>query len=319
MYLKVNVVRVLVAGGAGFIGSHLCKYLLSKGHNVICLDSLETGYKKNIKSILGNNNFEFIKHDIINAIDISDINQIYHLACPGSPKKYQIDPIHTIKTNIIGTENLLNLARRNNARFFLSSTSEVYGEPLQHPQSETYFGNVNTIGPRSCYDEGKRCAETLTYEFHAQFGVQTRIARIFNTYGPQMHIDDGRVVSNFIVNSLLDKNMLVYGGGRQTRCFCYINDTIKGLIHLMSSDCMTPVNIGSDHEITIYELAKLVAYYTNKSLKVRFLPRPQNDPVRRKPDLEKAKELLKWNAATPLEVGLCATIHYFEKELVSNA
>ncbi|MDD9199154.1 UDP-glucuronic acid decarboxylase family protein [Aliivibrio sp. S2MY1] len=309
--------RILVAGGAGFIGSHLCENLIQQGHFVVCIDSLITGSKHNIEHLF-NNNFTFIEHDIVNTINMDDIDQVYNLACPASPNKYQKDPISTIDTNVIGTKNLLELAKRNRARFLLASTSEVYGDPQQHPQREDYFGNVNTFGPRACYDEGKRCAETLSYEYSRMYGVETRIARIFNTYGPKMQVDDGRVVSNFIVGALTKHEICIYGDGSQTRCFCYIDDMVEGLVSLMGSDCKTPVNLGSDHEVTVNELANRVNAIFQQEINVVWQSIPQDDPMKRKPDLSKARRELNWNIATPLDMGLEKTAEYFQGQIVSH-
>ena len=311
--------RILVAGGAGFIGSHLCEKLIRDGHTVICLDSLTTGRIENIEQFIGSTQFHFFEHNVVNPVDIPHhVDQIYHLACPASPSKYQKDPIKTIETNVIGTRNLLDLARKHRARFLLSSTSEVYGDPLEHPQKEEYTGNVNTTGPRACYDEGKRCAETLAYEYNVQYEVETRIARIFNTYGPKMQTDDGRVISNFLVHAISGKSVTVHGDGSQTRCFCYIDDMIDGLVRLMHGNYTLPVNLGSDTELTIRELAHLTGEAINKQITISHLPLPKDDPVRRRPDLTKAASLLDWKTTTPIVTGLIKTAAYFEKELAKN-
>ena len=310
---------IIVTGGAGFIGSNLCHRLIKEGKQVICIDNLFTGDINNIKSLLEkeNANFDFIKHDIIYPIEIiGDIDQIYHLACPASPPQYQIDPIFTLKTNFLGTLNMLELARKKNATILLSSTSEIYGEPQVSPQTEEYRGNVNTIGRRSCYDEGKRIAETLMMDYYYKYSTDIRIARIFNTYGPRMNKYDGRVVSNFINQALNNENITLYGNGNQTRCFCYIDDQIDGLIKLMNSNYIQPVNIGSDHEITIKELANIVLklIQQNNSL-IIYKPLPSDDPTNRKPDINRATNILEWTPKCDLKTGLLKTIEYFKNFL----
>lgn len=307
--------RVLVTGGAGFLGSHLCDRLLEDGHEVVCLDNLFTGRKKNIVHLLGNPYFEFVRHDVIDPFKF-EVDWIFNLACPASPPHYQYNPIKTTKTSVMGAINCLGLAKRVNARVFQASTSEIYGDPEVHPQTESYWGNVNTIGPRSCYDEGKRCAETLFFDYHRQNGVDIRIVRIFNTYGPRMLANDGRVVSNFIVQALLGEDLTVYGDGSQTRSFCYYSDLIEGFVRLMSQDEITgPVNIGNPGEFTMLELAENVLKLVGSRSKIIHLELPADDPKQRKPDISLAKSKLGWEPKVPLEEGLKPTIEYFRKDL----
>jgi UDP-glucuronate decarboxylase len=302
---------ILVTGGTGFLGSHLCEKLLELGNYVICLDNNFTGSLDNIAHLRSNPNFEFIRHDVTKEIFI-EVDQIYHLACPASPKNYQYNSIKTIKTNILGTLNMLGLAKRTKARILLTSTSEVYGDPQISPQVEEYWGNVNPIGIRSCYDEGKRLAETLMMEYHRNCGVDTRIVRIFNTYGPRLQKDDGRVVSNFIVQALQNKPITVYGDGSQTRSFCYVDDQINGLIKLMDSDYNLPVNIGNPHEITVKEIAEIIVKLTNSKSEIVYEELPKDDPTKRKPDITKARTILGWEPKVGLEEGLTKTIEYFK-------
>ncbi len=303
--------RIIVTGGAGFIGSHLCKALLDQNHEVVCIDNLYTGSKKNIQQFLKNPKFEFIQQDITEPFDDA-ADQIYNLACPASPVHYQKDPVFTFKTSVIGTYNMLELAHSCKARILQASTSEIYGDPLEHPQKETYWGNVNPIGVRSCYDEGKRAAETLCMDFHRQYAVDIRIARIFNTYGPNMAPDDGRVVSNFILQALQNKPITVYGTGSQTRSFCFVSDLVDGLVKLMNSNAIGPVNLGNPDEFTIRKLAEKIISLTKSRSKIVYKPLPQDDPKQRKPDITLAKSKLKWAPAIPLTEGLKKTIDYFK-------
>tara|TARA_A100001388_G_scaffold200591_1_gene151765 strand:- start:11853 stop:12812 length:960 start_codon:yes stop_codon:yes gene_type:complete len=314
MVLNESRKRVLVTGGAGFIGSHLIDKLLEQGHYVICVDNYFTGSKRNISHLEKDSNVEVIEQDITLPLDV-EVDEIYNLACPASPKHYQFDPIQTTKTAVIGALNMLELARRLNAKIFQASTSEIYGDPEVHPQIEEYFGNVNSIGERACYDEGKRCAETLFFDFHRQHDVDIRVARIFNTYGPRMHHEDGRVVSNFIVQSLLDKPLSIYGNGKQTRSFCYVEDMVTGILKLMNSDkdIHSPVNLGNPKEFSILSLAKLVVSKTSTKSELVFKALPSDDPKRRKPDIEKAKSLLSWNPEISLDEGIAKTVDYFKK------
>lgn len=308
--------RICVTGGAGFLGSHLCDRLVREGNDVICVDNLFTGSKDNIRHLLNEPYFEFIRHDVINPVYV-ECDQIYNLACPASPIQYQRDPIYTTKTSVYGAFNALGLAKRTGARILQASTSEVYGDPECHPQPENYRGSVNTIGPRSCYDEGKRIAETLFFDYHRKHGVDIKVMRIFNTYGPRMDKGDGRVVSNFIVQALKNEDITIYGDGSQTRSFCYVDDLIEGMIRLMNSrDGFTgPVNIGNPCEFTIKELAELVIKLTKSSSKLVFCPLPQDDPTQRKPDISLAKKELSWEPTIQLEDGLKYTIGYFKKIL----
>ena len=307
--------NILVTGGSGFIGSNLCQKLLEQGHYVICLDNNFTGKIKNIQHLLSNPNFEFIRHDITKEIYI-ECDQIYHLACPASPKDYQYNSIKTIKTNILGTLNALGIAKRTKSRILLTSTSEVYGNPLISPQHEEYFGNVNPIGIRSCYDEGKRLAETLMVEYNRNCNVEVRIARIFNTYGPNLKKDDGRVVSNFINQALEGKDITIYGDGSQTRSFCFVDDMVNGLIKLMNNEeTIGPINLGNPDEKTMNELAEIVIELTGSKSKVIFEGRPSDDPDMRKPDITKAKKYLEWEPKVELKDGLLKTIEYFKKSL----
>ena len=307
--------RILVTGGAGFIGSHLCDYLLNKGYDVLCLDNLFSGSKDNIRHLIGNPYFEFVRHDVIHPF-FAEVDQIYHLACPASPVHYQYNPIKTIKTNVMGTINMLGLAKRIRARILLASTSEVYGDPADHPQAEGYWGNVNPIGIRSCYDEGKRVAETLMMDYHRQNQVDVRIARIFNTYGPRMAINDGRVISNFIVQALRGENITVFGDGSQTRSFCYVSDLIEGLVGLQeNADTIGPVNLGNPTELTISELAKKIISITNANSRLVSNPLPQDDPTQRCPDIGIARKVLSWEPKVSLDQGLERTIEYFRREL----
>lgn len=305
--------RVCVTGGAGFLGSHLCDRLLREGNDVICVDNLFTGSKDNIRHMIDDPYFEFIRHDMIQPIYV-ECDQIYNLACPASPVQYQKDPIYTTKTSIYGAFNTLGLAKRTGARILQSSTSEVYGDPECHPQPESYRGSVNTIGPRSCYDEGKRVAETLFFDYHRRHGVDIKIMRIFNTYGPRMDIGDGRVVSNFIVQALKGDDITIYGDGSQTRSFCYVDDLIDGMIRLMNSrDGFTgPVNVGNPGEFTIKELAEIIIDMTNSTSRLVYEPLPADDPTQRKPDISLAKKELDWEPTTELRVGLEKTIQYFK-------
>jgi UDP-glucuronate decarboxylase len=306
--------RILVTGGAGFIGSHLIDRLMAEGHEVICLDNFYTGRKHNVVKWLEHPYFELIRHDVTEPIRL-EVDQIYHLACPASPVHYQYNPVKTIKTNVIGTLNMLGLAKRVKARFLLASTSEVYGDPEVHPQAEEYWGNVNTIGIRSCYDEGKRVAETLAFDYHRQNGVDIRVARIFNTYGPRMLENDGRVVSNFVVQALRGIPLTVYGEGQQTRSFCYVSDLVDGLMRLMNGDRLGPINLGNPDEYTILQLAEMVQKLINPDANIRFEPLPQDDPRRRKPDITKAKEGLGWQPTVPLQEGLQTTIADFRARM----
>ena len=306
--------RILVTGGAGFIGSHLIDRLMTEGHEVICLDNFYTGRKSNVLKWIGNPYFELIRHDITEPIRL-EVDQIYHLACPASPVHYQFNPVKTIKTNVMGTLNMLGLAKRVKARFLLASTSEVYGDPEIHPQSEGYWGNVNPIGIRSCYDEGKRVAETLTFDYHRQNDVDIRVARIFNTYGPRMLENDGRVVSNFIVQALKGIPLTVYGRGDQTRSFCYVSDLVDGLMRLMNNTQTGPINLGNPEEYTILELAQTIQKMVNPDANIRFEPLPQDDPRRRRPDITKAQQLLGWQPSVPVLDGLYRTIEDFRERL----
>ncbi len=307
--------RVLVTGGAGFIGSHLCEYLLNKGHEVICLDNFFTGTRWNIKHLLNDFRFEVLRHDIVQPIFL-EVDWIFHLASPASPVHYQFNPVKTTKTNVMGTIHMLGLAKRVKARILLASTSEVYGDPKEHPQKETYWGNVNPIGPRSCYDEGKRVAETLMMDYYRQNNVDIRIVRIFNTYGPKMLQNDGRVVSNFIVQALKNEDITVYGDGSQTRSFCYIDDMVEGIYRMMEQEeYIGPINLGNPKEFKIIELAEKIKKLTNTKSNIVFKELPADDPVRRQPDITLAKKILNWEPKVELEEGLIKTIEYFRKIL----
>jgi len=305
------VKRVLVTGGAGFIGSHLCERLLKEGNEVLCLDNFFTGRKENIAHLLPNPLFELIRHDVIEPV-LLEVDQIYNLACPASPVHYQYNPVKTIKTNIMGTLNMLGLAKRVRARILQASTSEVYGDPKEHPQKEEYWGNANPVGPRACYDEGKRCAESLMFSYHKQNGVEIRVVRIFNTYGPRMLENDGRVVSNFIVQALRGNDMTVYGDGSQTRSFCYVDDMVDGMIRMMNNDAVIgPINLGNPGEFTVLELADMLKKLTVSRSKIVYKTLPQDDPTQRQPDITKAKKHLDWTPVVKLEEGLVRTIEYF--------
>jgi UDP-glucuronate decarboxylase len=307
--------RILITGGAGFLGSHLCERLLDEGHEVICLDNFFTGSRDNIINLLPNPRFELIRHDVIDPFK-AEVDRIYNLACPASPPHYQYNAIKTIKTSVMGAINVLGLAKRTRARAFQASTSEVYGDPEVHPQSESYWGHVNPIGIRSCYDEGKRVAETLFFDYHRQNNVDVRVVRIFNTYGPRMRPDDGRVVSNFIVQALRGHNLTIYGDGSQTRSFCYVDDLIEGFVRLMETEGISsPVNIGNPSEFTMLQLAELVVKKVGGSSKITFHPLPSDDPKQRCPDITLAKKLLGWEPKVPLEEGIDRTIAYFKKTL----
>lgn len=311
--------KILVTGGAGFIGSHLCKKLIELGHYVICVDNLFTGNRQNIKTLINHDSFEFVRHDIVLPL-LVEVEQIYNLACPASPIHYQYNPVKTIQTNVVGTYNMLELARQTKARILQASTSEIYGDPEQHPQKEEYWGNVNPVGPRSCYDEGKRCAETLLSDYHLQNGVEVRIARIFNTYGPHMAENDGRVVSNFCIQALKGNPLTIFGEGTQTRSFCYVDDTVRGLISLMNydgPDAHLPMNIGNPNEISMLELAQIIIETNQSNSEITNLPLPQDDPQKRCPDITKATELLCWTPETDLRTGMTATSSYFKKQLFS--
>ncbi len=304
--------NILVTGGAGFIGSHLCKALVELGHYVICLDNLFTGSKDNIFELINNPNFEFINHDIVEPFYRDNIDEIFNLACPASPIHYQFNPIKTIKTCTIGVINILGLAKKNNAKIMQASTSEVYGDPKIHPQKEDYYGNVNTIGFRSCYDEGKRCAETLFMDYNREHNLNVKIVRIFNTYGPNMSKNDGRVVSNFITQALNNENITIYGDGSQTRSFQFIDDLIEGLIKMMNSDFTGPVNLGNPVELSMNDLANKIIKLTNSSSKIVYKELPEDDPKRRRPDISLAESMLDWTPLIDLESGLKKTINYFE-------
>ena len=310
--------RILVTGGAGFIGSHLCEQLLGEGHEVICVDSLFTGSKDNIKKLLDNPAFEFIQHDIVEPLFLEEkVDQIYNLACPASPVHYQHNPVHTIKANTLGMINMLGLARKHGARILQASTSEVYGDPEVHPQTEEYRGNVSTVGPRACYDEGKRCAETICFDYHRMHGMEIKVVRIFNTYGPRMAFNDGRVISNFIVQALKGEPSTVYGDGSQTRSFCYVDDLVDGLIMMMNSkkSITGPINLGNPVEKNILEIASEILTLTGSKSTITYLPLPQDDPRRRCPDISKAEHLLGWSPKLPLEEGLKKTIADFKTRL----
>jgi len=318
--MKKKSKRILVTGGAGFIGSHLCERLLDLGNEVVCLDNLFTGSRKNIERLLSRDRFKFVWHDIVQPIFI-DADAIYNLACPASPVHYRHNPVKTIQTNVVGTNNVLELARQVGARILQASTSEVYGDPAVQPQPETYFGNVNPVGPRSCYDEGKRCAESLLTDYHLQYGMDVRIARIFNTYGPRMAIDDGRVVSNFTVQALRGEPIALCGDGEQTRSFCYIDDMVEGLVRLMeweSPSAYQPVNLGNPDECTIRSLAELVIRLTGSKSRIESAPLPQDDPRHRRPDIARAQSCLGWSPTVSVERGMRETIAYFLEALSSK-
>jgi len=304
--------RILITGGAGFLGSHLCDRLTEDGQDVLCLDNFFTGAKSNIGHLIGRPNFELIRHDLVHPIFL-EVDEIYNLACPASPIHYRYNPVKTVKTSVMGAINMLGVAKRVKAKILQASTSEVYGNPTVHPQNEDYWGNVNTIGPRSCYDEGKRCAETLFFDYHRQNRVNIRVVRIFNTYGPRMHPNDGRVVSNFIVQALTNQDITVYGDGSQTRSFCYVDDLIEGLIRMMNApdDFVGPVNLGNPTEFTILDLAEKTIRLTGSKSKIIFKPLPQDDPLQRRPDITLAKEKLQWEPKIDVENGLNKTIEYF--------
>lgn len=303
--------RILVTGGAGFLGSHLCERLLDQGHEVLCVDNFYTGTRENVLPLFDHPHFEFLRHDICLPLHV-EVDEIYNFACPASPLHYQADPIQTIKTSVLGALNLLGLAKRLKCKIFQASTSEVYGDPHMHPQREDYWGNVNPIGYRSCYDEGKRCAETLFFDYHRQNGVSIRLARIFNTYGPRMHPNDGRVVSNFIVQALNNQPITIYGEGSQTRSFCYVDDLIEAAIRLMNSNETGPINIGNPTEFRVLDLAHQVIALTHSRSPIVHKPLPSDDPKQRRPDISKARQALAWEPRIPLEQGLKSTIAYFE-------
>ncbi len=304
--------RVLVTGGAGFLGSHLCERLLGDGHEVLCVDNFFTGSRHNVAHLLGNPMFELLRHDVTFPLYV-EVDQIYNLACPASPVHYQHDPIQTTKTSVVGATNMLGLAKRLQIPILQASTSEVYGDPNVHPQTEDYWGHVNPIGPRSCYDEGKRCAETLFFDYHRQLGLKIKVARIFNTYGPRMHPNDGRVVSNFIVHALEGRPITIYGDGSQTRSFCYVDDLIDGLVRLMNSpdEVTGPINLGNPDEFTIRQLADMVISQTGTDSQIELYDLPADDPKQRQPDINRARDLLKWEPKVPLSEGLHTTIEYF--------
>ncbi|MBC7951734.1 MAG: SDR family oxidoreductase [Rhodospirillaceae bacterium] len=314
--MKYGRKRVLVTGGAGFLGSHLCERLLGMGADVLCVDNFFTGSKDNIAHLMGNPYFEMIRHDVTAPLYV-EVDEIYNLACPASPVHYQRDPVQTTKTSVHGAINMLDLAKRIGAKIFQASTSEVYGDPEVHPQTEDYRGSVNTIGPRACYDEGKRCAETLFFDYWRQHGTRIKVARIFNTYGPRMHPDDGRVVSNFIVQALEGRDITIYGDGSQTRSFCYCDDLIEGFIRLMASpdDITGPINLGNPGEFTMLQLAETVLRLTDSKAKLVFLPLPADDPRQRQPDITKARAVLDWQPTVALEAGLLRTIDYFRAKI----
>lgn len=311
--------RILITGGAGFLGSHLCDRLLNDGHEVLCVDNLFTGTKRNIEHLHKHSRFEFMRHDVTFPLFV-EVDEIYNLACPASPVHYQHDPVQTTKTSVHGAINMLGLAKRLNAKIMQASTSEVYGDPQVHPQTETYWGHVNPVGMRSCYDEGKRCAETLFFDYHRQHDLEIKVARIFNTYGPRMHPNDGRVVSNFIVQALKGEDITIYGDGSQTRSFCYVDDLIEAFVKLMGTPTgfTGPVNTGNPGEFTIRELAEFIIDITNSASTLSFKPLPSDDPMQRKPDISLAKEQLKWEPQTSLQLGLKKTIEYFDKLLTSQ-
>jgi UDP-glucuronate decarboxylase len=313
--LPEDGVRTLVTGGAGFLGSHLCERLLKEGHEVICLDNFFSGKRRNVAHLIGNPNFELMRHDVVEPV-LLEVDRIFNLACPASPVHYQYNPVKTIKTSVMGTINMLGLAKRVRARILLTSTSEVYGDPEQHPQSEGYWGHVNPIGVRSCYDEGKRVAECLMMDYHRQNNVDIKIVRIFNTYGPRMAIDDGRVVSNFSVAALKNQDIPIYGDGKQTRSFAYVDDTVDGILKMMeSTEFIGPVNIGNPEEFTILELARQVIELTGGRSKLAYHPAPPDDPVRRRPDISLAQQKLQWEPKTQLSEGLKLTLEHFRSEL----
>jgi UDP-glucuronate decarboxylase len=310
----VKMKKILVTGGAGFLGSHLCERLLKDGHDVLCVDNFFTGSKQNIAHLMSNHYFEVMRHDVTFPLYV-EVDEIYNLACPASPIHYQFDPVQTTKTSVHGAINMLGLAKRLKARIFQASTSEVYGDPEVHPQTEDYWGRVNPVGIRSCYDEGKRCAETLFFDYYRQHNLEIKVARIFNTYGPRMHPNDGRVVSNFIVQALKGEDITIYGTGQQTRSFCYVDDLIDGFVRMMNSpaDFTGPVNLGNPGEFTMLQLAELVIKMTGTSSKIVFAPLPQDDPRQRQPDISMAREFLAWEPTVALEQGLAKTIEYFRK------
>lgn len=316
---KSTVKRVLITGGAGFLGSHLCEVLVERGHDVVCVDNFFTGSRRNIAHLLGLPNFELIRHDITFPLYV-EVDEIYNLACPASPVHYQHDPVQTTKTSVHGAINMLGLAKRVKAKILQASTSEVYGDPNVHPQTEDYWGHVNPVGPRSCYDEGKRCAETLFFDYHRQHGLRIKVARIFNTYGPRMHPNDGRVVSNFVVQALLGEPITIYGDGLQTRSFCYVDDLIAGLVALMESDdaVVGPINLGNPTESTMRELAEAVIAVTGSKSTLVQRPLPQDDPRQRCPDISKARAFLNWQPNVKLVDGIRKTADYFEKLLASG-
>jgi UDP-glucuronate decarboxylase len=305
----------LITGGAGFIGSHLCERLIDAGHDILCVDNFYTGTKDNIRHLLDSKRFELIRHDVWLPLYV-EVDRIYNLACPASPIHYQRDPVSTVKTSVLGAINMLGLAKRRHARILQASTSEVYGDPREHPQQEDYWGHVNPIGPRACYDEGKRCAETLFFDYHRQFGVDIRVVRIFNTYGPRMHPRDGRVISNFIVQALFDEPITLYGDGSQSRSFCYVDDLVDGLIQMMDQNSeIGPVNMGNPVEFTIRELAEMVLRLTGSKSRIEYRQLPQDDPVRRQPDISKVQSIFDWQPKVALEDGLKETIQYFKNIL----
>jgi len=311
--------KILITGGAGFIGSHLCERLLNDGNDVLCVDNYFTGTKSNIAHLLENHQFELMRHDVTFPLYV-EVDQIYNMACPASPVHYQYDPVQTTKTSVHGAINMLGLAKRVNARIFQASTSEVYGDPTQHPQQESYWGNVNPIGPRSCYDEGKRCAETLFFDYFRQHNLDIKVGRIFNTYGPRMRPDDGRVISNFIVQALTEKDITVYGEGDQTRSFCYVDDLVEGILRLMATEkgVTGPMNLGNPIEYTIFEIAEIIVDQIGSKSKIIFETLPEDDPKQRQPDVSFAKSELNWEPKTQLKEGLDKTIQYFDKMLSNN-
>lgn len=322
--MKINIgpekrKRILITGGAGFLGSHLCERLLEGGHDVLCVDNFFTGTKHNIAHLLDHSNFELMRHDVTFPLYV-EVDEIFNLACPASPIHYQHDPVQTTKTSVHGAINMLGLAKRVRAKILQASTSEVYGDPSIHPQVEEYWGNVNPIGPRSCYDEGKRCAETLFFDYHRQHRLRIKVVRIFNTYGPRMHPNDGRVVSNFIMQALLKQPITIYGDGSQTRSFCYVDDMVRAFIALMETgdDVTGPINVGNPGEFTMLELANAIKRITGSTSSIEFRPLPQDDPRQRRPDISKAKQALDWSPRIQLEEGLTKTIEYFEK-LIATA